>query len=74
MSLQSRSVAQAVFNANGLPFNADYVVGTNPTTIGSNIFYQTYTYRSGGATGTILATANITYDGTGNAQTVTWSF
>ena len=44
---------------NNLPFGADYLLQSNPNVNGK---YQTITYRSGGAAGTIVRTLTLTYD------------
>lgn len=59
-------ILPVVNQAQLIPFAFDYVslspTGTNPTTI---------VYKTGGPSGTTVATLTLTYDGNNNVQTVT---
>jgi hypothetical protein len=60
--------AQAVYQANNLPFNADAVVLSNPDVNGNP---QTVVYRKTNLSGPIIVTLALTYDTFQNVATVT---
>lgn len=45
----------------------DYLVRSNPD---ANGYYQTYTFKSGGSSGTTVRTLSFTYDASGNFLTI----
>lgn len=67
---QNSPYSEAGFISSGLPFNADYLIQSNPDANGN---YQTIVYKIGGSSGTTVATINLTFDGNNNVVTYTKS-
>jgi len=66
-SIKTDSLGVLYINSfRSLPFNADYLAQTNPD---GNGYFQTITYRQGGAAGTIVRTITLTFNAGGDVLT-----